>query len=298
MRLSPALSPWHLDEEGRLFRVLMLVFVPTFMGGALATRAYALPTVPENPEEAARYVDASIRPIPRIQLPAEAAPRDADIPRPAPRPEARPDARPAQPNAPETAGSSAPKPRQDLDLAALGSLAGDVASQLGAEIDETKDALDDVNPGLRYATHVRGRAEGRPREDAEVPDSGDIGGVPGAFGPIGGAGPSIEIVRQKLREDVSPRVADAGNVGDVVRGYRGQVETCVQTAMKADPSLDGRIALAWRVQDGSATSIRVIDNATDDADLARCVTRAVRRMKFADGAAVDVDSYAWVVGGN
>ncbi len=298
MRLSSPLSPWHLDEEGALFRVLMLVFVPTFMGGALATRAYALPTTPENLEVSARYVDPNVRPIPRIQLPRELARHDEDVPRPAPRPEARPAAHPERAEALEAAGSGAPKPRQSLDLAAIASLASRVQSQLGGEVDETKDALDDVNPDLRFATHVRGRAEGRPREDAEVADSGDSGGVPGAIGPIGGSGPSIEIVREKLREEVSPRVADAGNVSDVVRGYRGQVESCVQTAMKADPSLDGRIALAWRVEDGSATAIRVLDNATDDADLAKCVKRAVGRMKFDDAAPVDVDSYAWIVGGS
>ncbi|GDX83210.1 hypothetical protein LBMAG42_50210 [Deltaproteobacteria bacterium] len=296
MRLSPALSPWYLDEEGRLFRVLMLVFVPTLMGGALATRAYALPMVPEDLGLSAEYADATLRSIPPIQIHID-LPEPQEDPSPV-APSAGP-ARPSRSETPEAAGSNAPKPEQHLDLAALGSLAGSVQSQLGAEVDETKEALDNVDPNLRFATHVRARGDGNdtPREDAEVPDSSAGGGVPGAIGPIGGPAPSIDIVREKLRDEVAPEVASAGNVGDVVRGYRGSVETCVQTAMKADPSLDGRLALAWRVEDGTATSIRVLDNATDDADLAKCVKRAVGRMKFAPGATLEVDSYAWVVGG-
>ncbi|HHO50641.1 MAG TPA: hypothetical protein ENK18_07140 [Deltaproteobacteria bacterium] len=63
------------------------------------------------------------------------------------------------------------------------------------------------------------------------------------------------------------------------------IKDCFTTAWEHDLTLDGRVRLAWTVQEGKATDLSVIEDGQPlSMDLARCYASVVRRLEFPEDA--------------
>lgn len=66
----------------------------------------------------------------------------------------------------------------------------------------------------------------------------------------------------------------------VVKAGFGGLRACYERALTLDPTLSGRVELAWDVQDGRVIRAMVVDNTTGDDELGRCMTDRVRGWRF------------------
>ncbi len=282
-RRTQDFRPRYFDEEGQLFRALVLVLVPTFVGLSVATRAYALPPTPalDAATELARSLPQ------RERLPAPIPIRVLEAPPEASRPgtTAR-RARVARP-------AESPGQRAARVLAT----AGDAAATLfSPESDEALDAaLSGV--GQDYASAGDGgfRSSGSGRDGdlvTELDESEQDGIVV-----VGEGKDETAPARRQwaLAPEQAPRGDAPEGVGAVVRAARGRVESCVQVASRQAPELSGRVELAWTIDNGRPSAVRVAQNGTGDAELGRCIERAVLALDFGEGVSTRVDGYAWIV---
>lgn len=277
--MTPRFRPRLLDEESALFRALVLVLVPLCVGGGVATRAYAEP--PSLALDAATELARGLRapPPPRVTIrmvPAPVGPSTA----PGPRPERR-------------RGPSAPRSQPGGALAGVLATMGDAERSLfspGLE-DRLAAAVAGVAPehASRDDGGLRGQSAGRDDIGAGIVESGH-GAVEVGTGRV------AEPVAER-RWTVAPEQAPAGAeaVGEVVRGARGRVESCVQVASRLDPGLHGRVELGWVVAGGRPAEVVVKENRTGNRELGDCLRRAVLSLDFGEGVDTAVDGYAWVV---
>jgi len=94
---------------------------------------------------------------------------------------------------------------------------------------------------------------------------------------------------------------DEDDVIAVVRKKKGQVKSCYEKELKADPGLMGTVIVAWTVSPtGSVTGVYVIANSTGNGDLEGCVKKKIGDWRFpaSDGASVDIEyPFKFVPGG-
>ena len=70
-------------------------------------------------------------------------------------------------------------------------------------------------------------------------------------------------------------------IQDVVRGEYGKFRACYERGLARDPTLTGRITVHFVInRDGSVSDPRVYHNLLPDCDVARCLTRAYRELRF------------------
>ena len=111
-------------------------------------------------------------------------------------------------------------------------------------------------------------------------------------------GPDLAIRRARVAsEPAGGGGTPAPEIGSIIKGYRGRIEACAQTALHSDPETAGRIELAWSVSGGRAHDVRIVGNTTDNEELSACISRAVRSMAFPSGLSAAVDGYTWIVSG-
>jgi len=73
--------------------------------------------------------------------------------------------------------------------------------------------------------------------------------------------------------------------GEAFQGVMGvnqrEVKTCFEHQRLDDPSLTGKIELAWTVgTDGKVVGVDVASNSTGNDELAKCVSRRVHQWQF------------------
>ncbi len=176
---------------------------------------------------------------------------------------------------------------QDLigdDAASMASLNSALSGASGAEM-ATADAV---------GAYKEGSGGGGGPADADV-KVGSVGG-----GGTGGVQTGTGAVAIKARvadggSDVDVEEGDAGNIQSVVRKSEGRIRNCTETALKANPTLKGRISVTWTITAGKVTGASLASNATGDAALGECVVRAVRGFRFDAGVTGTVDQYTWIV---
>ena len=78
-----------------------------------------------------------------------------------------------------------------------------------------------------------------------------------------------------------------GDVGDMaavkkyVQNKKGQIKSCYEKELKADPELSGKVEVVWTVKpDGTVSGVSVEVNTTGNADLVKCITMRIRRWEF------------------
>lgn len=282
-RRTQDFRPRFFDEEGQLFRALVLVLVPTFVGLSVATRAYALPPTPalDAATELARSLPQRERlpaPVPiKVVAPPEVL--------------SRPGASSRRPRA--GAHAEAPGQRAARVLATAGDAA---ASLFSPENDAALDAaLAGVGHDLASAGDGGFRAQGSGRDGdlaTELDDNDPTGIVV-----VGEGRDETAPARRQwgLAPEQAPRGDTPEGVGAVMRAARGRVESCVQVASRQAPELAGRVELAWSIENGRPVSVHVTQNRTGDLELGRCIERAVLALDFGEGVSTRVDGYAWIV---
>ena len=274
--------PRPFDDEGTLFRSLVVILVPLCVGGGVATRAYAEP--PALHLEAATELARGIRnPLPpRVWI---QGPRLVDT-----TPETGPGtARPLPTR-------RAPSPRPGDHLARTLATMGHADATLFSPDYEEEMARAVAGVGSDLASRSdEGVRRAHTSRDGDLA-TGILDSEEGVVDVGGGREPAVgPPSRWRLAPEQAPRADQAELVGSVGRGARGRVESCVQSASRLDPDVHGRVELAWEVDGGRPGDVVVKENRTGNAELAQCLRRAVLALDFGESTRATVSGYAWVV---
>lgn len=119
------------------------------------------------------------------------------------------------------------------------------------------------------------------------------GGGRGSGGPGAGGRPRQEV--RVTMQTATPRVSgflSPEQIMRVVRRNQAAVRYCYENELQRQPSLHGRIEIAWRVaRNGTVSSARVGSTTMRNARVEGCIVRQVRRWRFdePDGGEVDVN---------
>ncbi|GDX78624.1 hypothetical protein LBMAG42_04350 [Deltaproteobacteria bacterium] len=189
---------------------------------------------------------------------------------------------------------------QMLGTSGVGSdqLANDIIGDQAAMSGQLDAALNGVN-GAEMATAdsvgLKAGAGGG-TGDAAVGITAQTAGQAGT-----GDAATIKVKKARIDSDAAGDIdvaeGDAGEVQKVVRGNKGRIETCVQNALKQDPSTSGRVGVTWTINKGKVAGASVTKNTTGNDELGTCIAKAVRTMRFDESFTGTVDEYAWVVSG-
>ncbi len=97
--------------------------------------------------------------------------------------------------------------------------------------------------------------------------------------------------------DADVESGDAGNIASVVKKSQGRIQTCLEQALKANPSVNGRVSVGWTILSGKVTESHLVKNTTGDAKLGQCIAGSVRAFRFDEGLTANVAEFPWVVSG-
>ncbi|MDP2305018.1 MAG: AgmX/PglI C-terminal domain-containing protein [Pseudomonadota bacterium] len=163
---------------------------------------------------------------------------------------------------------------------------------------------DDI-PGVREAlagvTGTRDAfADGAPRQIAKGRDEAvRIGSVERRT--VETVTPSLPTVRARVESEPAATTVnatgDAEIIARTVRASQGRIVTCLERSLKGDPTVNGRVSVAWTIRAGRVIEPRLVDNTTTDAALGACVVRAVRTFSFPATLDAEVAELPWVVAG-
>ncbi len=79
---------------------------------------------------------------------------------------------------------------------------------------------------------------------------------------------------------------DPGMVDRTIRRQLPTIQDCYERASREDPTLSGKVTVAFVVRpDGHVRDAEAIENSTGSVAVAACVSRGIRRIRFARGAA-------------
>lgn len=292
MRLFPSLS-----EDSSLFRVLLVLFVPSFFGAAVATRAYALPLKIDTDAaaELVRGLPARSAPSPWMRI--SLSPPSGVVEQ-VKHSTANAKSRRIGPALTER------KPAKNALLVALATEADGLTSMFSPSSDQALDAAlnragkqDQASVGLEHLTHVT-----TSRDQADVSVDLDDGGSARAdtttldddmVALSENALPTRRTWRAEPEQTPTGQ-GDAAAVRGVLGGLRGSIESCGQQAGKLDPELAGRLSLAWTIESGRVQSVRVAGNETGNTELGQCVARVVRRAQFDAELNAEIAAYTWI----
>jgi len=147
----------------------------------------------------------------------------------------------------------------------FGDLDGALAETSGA----TADASD---------KGVRG-GHGGTDEGVGIDELGEVGG--GEGGDIEGPAVQVKAEVKAGSGSIDTIDGDAGAVQSTIARYAGQLNYCYEKRLKALPNLAGRVELAWYVAGGEVEGTpMIVVNSTQDAELAECIQRKIRRWNF------------------
>jgi hypothetical protein len=285
---TPDFRPRMIEEDDPVF--LGFLGIWTALGVVLAIWVWVTPprelTLDDLPE---RYVKIVVE----EQLP-EPTPEPADIGK-----EAKKEAKT------ETKGEEAMKgAKTDVDRAKAEAqrkaeiMAGSelLMRLIGTKGESRGGVTQDLwgeDEGLGNVDRALSEAAGTTTDGTAALRTGNAGGNAAAEGgdinQIGG-GQGGDVSGPKVT--VKPRVsAEAGSIDTVagddnqvkttVTRYAGQLQYCYEKVLKVDTSLEGRIEVSWSVGGGVVTGMPVvITNSTNNAELADCVVKKIRRWEF------------------
>jgi TonB family protein len=115
---------------------------------------------------------------------------------------------------------------------------------------------------------------------------GEEGGplqVPAAPAPIAAAPPAAEPKRAPSTAEGEGLPAET--VQAVIKARTGQVKACYERELKQNPSLRGKVRVAFTITpSGSVRSTEIVQNTTRSADLSPCVRKAVSGWRFPTAA--------------
>ncbi|MES2638242.1 MAG: AgmX/PglI C-terminal domain-containing protein [Myxococcota bacterium] len=300
--------PRLLDEDDPLFHGLLGVFslvAAAFMAWVYTTppREYvdldalkdALTLVVERKIEAVELVqdvpvpgDEGVKPEEKADKPAEK--------------------KPAADNSPDT--PSPPSKDSVAKKSLLLQMIGTSGNANGSDV--VADILGDDGAAMAGLDRALAGVSG-----VEQADAGNVGGaksggkgnstdatvgVGNASGGNGTVGTGTVKVAVKAKIDVGTADADvesgdAGNIASVVKKSQGRIQTCLESSLKANPSVNGRVSVGWTINAGKVTESHLVKNSTGDAKLGQCIVGAVRMFRFDETLTAEVQEFPWVVSG-
>lgn len=177
-------------------------------------------------------------------------------------------------------------------------IASDILGDQAAMSGKLDSALDGVN-GTEMASAdsvglMKGKGAGG-TGDAAVGITQSTAGKAGT-----GDAATIAIKKPKVdvgEGDVDAEEGDPSDIGRVVKSSKARIETCVQTALKKDPNINGRVGVGWTIQAGKVTEAHVTKNTSGSEELGGCIAKTVRSLRFDASVTATVDEWAWVVSG-
>lgn len=121
----------------------------------------------------------------------------------------------------------------------------------------------------------------------------DIGDLKGATtGNVGTtAGPATEAPKGSVglgSADTMIEEGDAASVTKTVRKYSGQIKYCYEAQLKSNPTLSGRVEVAFTVNKGRVVSASLFGNTTGSDALGKCIVGKVRQWRFPAELQADV----------
>ena len=163
---------------------------------------------------------------------------------------------------------------------------GDAVIDLLAESDRLADNLD-VALNRSGEIHVARSTDTAPGTRQNGGGTGEAGTFTSTGGfESGEAGGDARVQREvkpmceSEAEFIDPGV-DTRSVSDVVESKKGRVQRCYERYLTGEPDLQGKVEVLIVIgPDGVVTDVSVPSNSTDSADLARCITRSIRRWQF------------------
>jgi hypothetical protein len=158
-----------------------------------------------------------------------------------------------------------------------GTTTGHVSGDLSAQLSKAQASGGSGGDGTALKTGtVGGSGDGAPRDIGQV-QQGKAGNADL------GTAPTIKTSVKTEDLDVGDGV-DATDVGKVVRANQGSLKWCYDNALKANPTLAGKIVIRWEIAGGAASEVDIVDNTTGDSAFGDCVLKKVRRWQFASVA--------------
>ncbi len=91
----------------------------------------------------------------------------------------------------------------------------------------------------------------------------------------------------------APERSDTGTVP--IAGARDTFNACAAAAVLADPTVTGRVTLAWGIAKGKVVADTVIEDTTGSERLATCLATAVRALPYDAALTTSVPSYTWTL---
>ncbi|MCA9538065.1 MAG: TonB family protein [Myxococcales bacterium] len=292
-----------------LFSFVVQVFSIAF----IVTRDY-----PEQPHGLDalpdRFVDFLITPTEEKPKPTDQEKKDDQVdkekekekePEEAPKPKERPEPRPA-----ETPEQQAKRKAEDLRrmqkqvrdntiLKFLGSKGGEGP---GTIVDTLKDGATDValadafaGTGLTVAgaDDTNSRKVGEATGDVAGLDEGALKGSRGGPVKTGDKGQEVAVKGAlKLKEPteaIGTGTLDSATIESTIRRRQGALLSCYERQLKRNPKLSGKVEVQVTIlESGRADDVRVLENATGDDEVAKCVLSKVARWRFPkpDGGSV------------
>lgn len=94
----------------------------------------------------------------------------------------------------------------------------------------------------------------------------------------------VDAPRVKITSTIEVRdpvfTGDVRGLDRVLRARRGQFKRCYDSALNRDPSVRGRVVLAWTIEDGRVYDARVEEHNTGSPEFTACLVRLLKRWKF------------------
>jgi hypothetical protein len=132
------------------------------------------------------------------------------------------------------------------------------------------------------------------RADATV----GVGVATGGNANVGTGTVKVKVAKVDMgTADADVEEGDAGNISTVVRKSQGRITTCLDQALKSNPSVNGRVSVGWTIQAGRVTESHLVKNSTGDDTLGQCITKSVRAFRFDETLTANVAEFPWVVSG-
>jgi outer membrane biosynthesis protein TonB len=246
-----------------------------------------------------RFIHQIVR-VPRPAPPPVAAPMIADAtPKPAPRrpTPAAPAQRPASPD-PKTREKIEAEVRQMGLLRVLPALAADGSSPItdvlgGGAVDRSLDeALKNVG-GIAIASHDTLNGLQRPGGHGRVATPQDLRGGPGIEG-ARATGPVAERdLASRLKVDrpvIEGGRADLESITREIRARRKAIAACYERALKARPTLAGKLVVRFAITAaGTISTVDIDDDTLGAPEVGACVRAIVSRWRFAPPAEAPVE---------
>ena len=81
-----------------------------------------------------------------------------------------------------------------------------------------------------------------------------------------------------------------------MKRYNAQIRACYEKELKLNPDIAGKVTAYWLIDtSGAAQSVEITTNSTNNASLAACMVKVIKRITFpAPEDDIEVDGYNWV----